>query len=140
MEEIYQEMKARKRERDARYAGRQRAFQATESTPERQLMRDVVDSRFNVAEIAMPVLLSIMALTLLPGAAAWIDYALYASWAYIALIVLDTLLMWRRFRALAAERLPRTPLKGLLMYGFNRQVSFRRWRQPPPRVKRGEKV
>ena len=30
------------------------------------------------------------------------------------------------------------PLRGLLMYGFNRQMTFRRWRRPAPRIKRGE--
>lgn len=131
---------ARRRERDATYEARQKSFSAQEDQPARQLLRDHVDSRFNPAEFAMPVLLAVMAATLVPSFAQIIDYFLYVSWGYIALMVADAYLMWRRGKQLLAERLPGTPLKGLLMYAFNRQMTFRRWRRPAPRVKRGEKI
>ncbi len=129
---------ARRRDREATYAQRQRDLARTEESPGRTLMRDLVDSRFNPAEIAMPVLLAVMALGFIPALTPYIQWLLYATWAYLALLVLDTYLMWRRFKELAGQRIPGTPLKGLLFYGFNRQMSFRRWRQPPPRIKRGE--
>ena len=56
----------------------------------------------------------------------------------IAVMVADVVLMWRSYKRLLAERHPGTPLRGLLMYGFNRQMTFRRWRRPAPRIKRGE--
>lgn len=129
---------AKKRDREATYVDRQRSLARQEETPGRTLMRDLVDSRFNPAEIAMPVLLGVMALAFIPQLTPYIQWLLYATWAFIALIVLDAALLWRRFKQLAAQRIPGTPLKGLLFYGFNRQMSFRRWRQPPPRIKRGE--
>ena len=33
---------------------------------------------------------------------------------------------------------PKAPTKGLLMYGMNRSTQIRRFRMPPPRIKRGD--
>ena len=129
---------ARRRERQAQYAVRDKQFAAVEASPARTLMRDHVDARFNPAEFAMPILLGIMAATLIPALLPYIQWFLYASWAYIAVMVADVVLMWRSYKRLLAERHPGTPLRGLLMYGFNRQMTFRRWRRPAPRIKRGE--
>lgn len=130
---------AKRREREASRTRRQREWDTIESSPTRQLLRDHVDARVNPGEFVLPVLLLLMALTLLPGMAAYVDWALYLSWAYIGLLIVDAYLMWRSFKKLAAQRYPGASLKGLVMYGINRQISLRRWRQPAPRVKRGEK-
>lgn len=129
---------ARQRDRQTQYAARDKQFAAVEASAPRVLMRDHVDARINPAEFAMPVLLGVMALTLIPVLMPHIQWFLYATWVYIALMIADTFLMWRSYKKLLAERLPGTPLRGLLMYGFNRQMTFRRWRRPPPRIKRGE--
>ena len=129
---------ARKRDRQTQYAARDREFAAQEASTGRTLMRDHVDARFNPAEFAMPLLLGVMALTLIPALLPYIQWFLYLTWAYIALMIADTFLMWRSYKKLLAERAPNTPLRGLLMYGFNRQMTFRRWRRPVPRIKRGE--
>lgn len=129
---------AKKRDREANYEQRRRALARQEESPGRVLMRDLVDSRFNPAEVAMPVLLAVLALGFVPALVPYVSWLLYTTWAFIAFVVFDTFLMWRQFKQLAAKRIPETPLKGLLTYGFNRQMSFRRWRQPTPRIKRGE--
>jgi len=46
--------------------------------------------------------------------------------------------MWRGFKKVLAERLPRVSPKGLLMYGMNRMIQIRRFRMPSPRIKRGD--
>jgi hypothetical protein len=46
--------------------------------------------------------------------------------------------MWRGYKRVLAERLPNSSTKGLLMYGVNRCIQIRRFRMPPPRIKRGE--
>ena len=129
---------ARVRQRATQTANRDRAFQDLEGSPQRQLMRDVVDSRFNIAEFAMPILLVIMASMFLPNAEAWISWGLYLTWAYFALIIFDAFLVWRKFKGLATQR--GLPTKGMAFYGFNRTLSFRRWRQPSPRLKRGDPI
>ena len=129
---------AKARQRATQSENRDRAFQDMEGSPQRQLMRDVVDSRFNVAEFAMPIMLGVLATTFLPNAEAWISWGLYLTWGYFALIVVDAYLIWRKFRGLATQR--GLPTKGMGFYGFNRSLSFRRWRRPAPRLKRGDPI
>ncbi|WP_052462631.1 DUF3043 domain-containing protein [Nigerium massiliense] len=132
------EMKAR--ERASRVAQRQREYQTVDATPERQLVRDVVDSRFNIGEIAMPLLLVLMAVTFIPAFLHYATWVIYGMYAFLIVMVLDSVLLWRRIKRMLAERLPDRPRRGLGMYMFNRQMSFRRWRTPAPRVKRGDDV
>lgn len=129
---------AKARQRATQSAQRDRAYESMENSPQRALMRDVVDSRFNAGEFAMPILLAIMASTFLPNAQTWITWALYFTWGFFALIFVDSWLIWRKFKRLAVER--GVPTKGMLFYGFNRTLSFRRWRQPAPRLKRGDPI
>lgn len=129
---------AKARNRAAQRAQRVAQFDDVDNQPQRRLIRDVVDSRFNLSEIAMPLLLSFMLFTLIPAVLPFLDWFIYLAWGFMGAMVIDTWFMWRKFKALAAERIPGVSLKGMLFYGFNRQLSFRRWRQPPPRLKRGE--
>ena len=94
----------------------------------------------NVGEIAMPALLLMVAVTFVPAMLQYAAYVVYAMYAFLVLMIVDSWITWRRFKRLAAERLPDRPLKGLAMYSFNRQMSLRRWRTPAPRVKRGDQV
>ena len=131
---------ARKVNRAAESEQRMKAYSAADAVPERQLMRDVVDSRFNLGEIAMPILIGLLAATLFPGFVQYLDLFLYLSWAYILGMGVDAWFMWRRYKSVAAQRLPGVSLKRMFFYGFNRQLSFRRWRTPAPRVKRGQQI
>ncbi|MFT3877224.1 MAG: DUF3043 domain-containing protein [Propioniciclava sp.] len=132
---------ARRREREAQARAREKALTAQDAEPARVLLRDFVDSRFNLAEFAMPVLFALllvtMAMSMVPGLVEMSQWFLFVSWGYIGLMMLDTFVMWRKYKVVLADRYPGTPLQGLLSYGFNRQFTFRRWRRPAPRVKRG---
>ena len=59
-------------------------------------------------------------------------------YAFILGVFVDGALMWRGFKRLLVERLPGTPPKGLMLYGMTRSTQIRRFRMPPPRVKRGD--
>jgi hypothetical protein len=59
-------------------------------------------------------------------------------YVYILAVLADCYLMWRGFKKVLAKRLPAAPTKGLPMYGMNRCIQIRRFRMPPPRIKRGE--
>jgi len=61
-------------------------------------------------------------------------------YAFIFAVIADTAIMWRGFKKLLAARLPKASPRGLLMYGMNRGIQIRRFRVPPPRVKRGTKI
>lgn len=131
---------AKKRQRQAEINQRTKAMAASDAQPDRKLLRDVIDSRFNLAEIAMPIFLVLLVGTMIPGFASVVNIFLAVTWAYFAAIIVDIAFMWRRFKKLARERLGLTNYRGLLFYGINRAITIRRWRQPPVQVKRGEAI
>ena len=132
------EAKARARQDAA--ADRRKQTEAIDNVPGRKLMRAYVDTRFNLAEWAMPILMVLLLLTLVvsPAVPVIIEPVTYATWAFMLLVAFDIWRMWRGFKQLAAERIPNEPLKGLLYYGFNRALSLRRLRIPRPVLKRGD--
>ena len=118
---------------------RLRALNAREATPEKSLLRDYVDARFSLGEMLLPSLVVILVSSFLT--AVWPAATLVSTvvmYVFILLVVGDTLLMWRGFKKVLAQRYPKAPTKGLLMYGMNRCIQIRRFRMPPPRIKRGE--
>ena len=133
---------AKAKERQARYEQREAAMRTQEAQPGKVLMRDWVDSRPGLAQYSMPVLMSMLMVSLLVtglGTAA-VAIISYGTWAVMLMIVADLYFMWRGYKKLHAERLPREPLKGLLSYGINRSINLRRLRMPKPRVKRGDPI
>lgn len=130
------------RERTARNALRDERFAKAEGTPGKVLMRDFVDSRRGVAQWSMPILMTTLAISLFvssfsPEAAVLVTALTYSVFA---LIGVDLFLSWRRFKQLAAQRIPNVPLKGLLAYMLNRSINLRRFRLPAPRVKPGDPI
>lgn len=132
--------RAKQIEREARTELRLKQSKAVDQIPERMLMRDVVDSRWNVGEVALPAMLAVIVIFLVPTLAPYAEWSIYLMYSVMALLALDYFVMWRKFKKLATERIPGRPLRGLGFYGWNRQMSFRRWRQPAPRVQRGEAI
>lgn len=132
--------RAKAMNRDAEARQRQQQLSAVENLPERALMRDLVDSRFNVGEVALPLMLLILIVVMVPQLSGYADVTLYLMWGVVVLLVADLVLMWTKYKRLAKERLSDRRVKGMLFYGWNRQMSFRRWRTPPPRVKRGQAI
>ncbi len=118
---------------------RARSTSARESVPEKALMRDYIDARFSIGEFLLPALVVILALTFLSTAVPRIALiSTIAMYAFILLVLFDCFLMWRGFKKVLAERLPKASTKGLMMYGMNRSIQIRRFRMPAPRIKRGE--
>jgi Protein of unknown function (DUF3043) len=119
---------------------RMKALAARDNTPEKALMRDYVDARFSIGEILLPALVLILATsflnTIFPRAAVIGTVVMYA---YVLAVLADLFFMWRGFKKVLAKRLPGTSSRGLLFYGSNRAIQIRRFRIPPPRVKRGDK-
>lgn len=129
----------RLKNRESNAAIRARSTSAVEGRPERALLRDHVDARWNVGEFALPIMLVLLAASLLNGYLPGIVvYASAATWFVLASIIIDAYMMWRGFKKVLAERMPDATSKGLFMYGLNRQIQLRRFRQPPARIKRGD--
>ena len=120
---------------------RMRAISARDNVPEKALLRDYIDARFSVGELLLPSLVLILAVSLIGSRLPAITiYATFLMYAFILLVLFDGLfVMWRGFKKVLAARLPQANPKGLLMYGLNRCIQIRRFRMPPPRIKRGDK-
>lgn len=118
---------------------RMKAMQERDNTPEKALMRDYIDSRRNFGEFLLPGMVVILACTFLYSVIPQVStIATAVLYLFILAVIVDLFFMWRRFRKLLAERLPNSPTRGLLFYGANRAIQIRRFRIPPPRIKRGE--
>jgi hypothetical protein len=118
---------------------RMKTISAREAVPEKVLMRDYIDARFNLGEFLLPSVVVILAVTLLGSY--WPAVTLIATLAMYLFIIgvfVDGYLMWRGFKKVLAKRLPKASPKGLLLYGMTRSTQIRRFRSPAPRIKRGE--
>ena len=118
---------------------RMRRLSERERTPDKALMRDYVDARFNPGEFLLPAVVVILAVTLFgqywPALSIITTLVMYL---FILAVIADGFLMWRGFKRVLAERMPNAPTKGLMMYGITRSTQLRRFRLPRPRIKRGE--
>ena len=137
--QTYSKREARQLNARQNRSERMRALAARDSTPEKALMRDYVDHRFSIGEILLPALVLILALsflnTLFPQAAVFGTVLMYV---YVLAVLVDLYLMWRGFKKVLAKRIPGASTRGLAFYGANRAIQIRRFRIPPPRIKRGE--
>lgn len=134
--------KKERRQREAESARRARVedMRKRDSDPGRTLMRDHVDAKFRLGEVVMPVLLLVLAASLVLGQyPAIANVVMITFYVIVFAVIIDLILMWRSFTRLLDERHPGFPRRGLFMYGMNRTLQIRRWRMPAPRVKRGDK-
>ena len=123
----------RSKMQDALRGGDDRYLPRRDQGPVRRFVRDLVDSRFNVAEFLLPLLLLVLVLGLL-------GQTVLQSYMWIATILgttIDTLfLTWWTKRELR-KRFPDGDTKGAVLYGILRSSQLRRLRLPKPLVTRG---
>ncbi|WP_114856318.1 DUF3043 domain-containing protein [Brachybacterium sp. YJGR34] len=111
--------------------------------PERRFVRDVVDSRHNIAEYFFPVALVFMLVALVMPLVRPDLYTLMSTgmiivlWGGILLCVVDALLLRRRLRRVLTERFGSVG-GGLVGYGIMRAIQIRRFRLPRAQIKHGQ--
>ncbi|MCG7442772.1 integral membrane protein [Mycobacteroides abscessus subsp. abscessus] len=134
---------AANREHQALLAGDEAHYPLQHRGADRRLVRDIVDSRHNVAEYFLPFALIAM---LFPFAMQLIDPVkfqvvsivfLVVLWAGILVVVIDTFLLRRKIRKVLTERFGVVPA-GMVSYGLLRSTNIRPWRMPKPQIKHGE--
>lgn len=141
--------RARQKQREARaesragmMAGKQEYLLPRDKGPERALVRDIVDSRRNVASYFLPgaLIVVIGASAAMPPA---IQLAANMLWFLLAFgVIVDSFILARRIRKSVEARFPSsdTRPRSLYFYGIMRSLSFRKIRMPAPQVKLGDKV
>lgn len=133
----------RARARQALVTGDERHLPPQHSGADRRLVRDIVDSRHNVAEYFFPVAIVLMLIALVVPFFAPNLYTVMSTvmlavlWGGIALCVLDAVFIRRRLRAALTERFGMVS-PGLVSYGNMRAIQIRRWRLPKPQIRHGE--
>lgn len=124
----------------ANRAARMKAMQERDNTPEKTLLRDYVDARRSIGEFLLPgVLVLFVGLFLAQLAPAIAMIATVVIYLLFAAVLVDMFIMWRGYKRVLAERLPRSSSRGLFMYGMNRTIQFRKLRQPKPRLRAGDR-
>jgi hypothetical protein len=136
------ERAARAEARAGMLAGDEKYLPARDKGPERSLVRDLVDSRRNVAGLFLPV-----AIIVLVGSAGILSpsilYAINLFWALLALaVVVDSVVLSRKVRKLLLARFPKTIKnpRSYYYYAIMRSLTIRRLRMPAPKVKPGDAI
>ncbi|MEV0271848.1 DUF3043 domain-containing protein [Hamadaea sp. NPDC050747] len=144
--EAYKRMKDKQRaERSEAMAGMkagdERYLMPRDKGPERQLVRDIVDSRRTIGTwffgSAFVVLLGTGT-----GNPAFVMYAQLVWFAIAFATLVDTILICRKVNRLVRERFPKpgVSMRTLYFYAFMRAITFRRLRMPQARKKFGEAI
>jgi len=122
-------------------AGDERYLMPRDKGPEKQLVRDVVDSRRTVGTwffgSAFVVLLGTGT-----GNPTFVMYAQLLWFAIAFATVVDTILICRKVSRLVRERFPKPSIsmRSLYFYAFMRAITFRRLRMPQARKKFGDAI
>lgn len=131
----------RKADADARRQSRAEAWERTENSAARALVRDYVDTRWTAAEFMLPTMILVMVGTMITmGDPVLSSTIALMLWVLLLITIINVAFMWRGFKKLLAERHPGEPTRGLLVYMFNRALMIRRFRQPGARIKRGDPI
>jgi len=127
--------------REGMRQGKDEYLLARDKGPDRALVRDIVDARRNVATY---VLFSFFILIFTTSPAVPSVIRIVGNLLFYLLllaVVLDSLLLTRKVKAILTERFPKDPIRrGTSWYAIMRSLSIRRLRIPAPRVKPGQKV
>ena len=132
---------AARAERDASYkamqTGDESAFPERDRGPVRRYVRDFVDSRRLVTEFFLPVMIGILALSLLPIPA--LVQTITLVWlAAIALVFAELGWLGYKLKRGIRERFGDDTGKGNIFYGIVRATQLRRLRLPKPAIKAGQ--
>ncbi len=128
----------RMKQREAMARGDESALPSRDRGPIRRYIRNSVDTRWNVGEILLPLMLLVLLLTLMPNRTMQ-TFGLYFVWVIVLVGISDSYLMWRRIKKRIRERFHEDPPRGSASYAMMRSFQMRMSRMPKPQVKRGEK-
>ncbi|MEV7972065.1 DUF3043 domain-containing protein [Cellulomonas sp. NPDC089187] len=131
----------REKQYQAMQSGDERYLPAKDKGPVRRYIRMYVDARWNLGELFLPiavvVLLANIGLSAISPSAAF--FALIALYVFIIVMIVDTVIMWRKLKKKVLAKFgPDSLVRGTMMYAVTRVFQFRRARLPKPQNKHGE--
>ena len=125
--------------------GEDRYLTSRDRGPQRKLARDVVDSRFTIGELVLPMLFLVIIVSSIrpddPELDLTIQFGtLVAMWGLFVAIGIDGFLIGKKALKVVETKYPGKPEKGLRWYAAMRSIQMRGMRLPKPQVKRGTKI
>lgn len=129
---------ARAAQRAAAERGEDHALPMRDRGPEKRYIRDKVDTRLSIGEIALPLMLVAMIAWFIPVRMVQ-TVGLSLVWLVVLAGLTDAFLMWRRIKKGLLAKFGTVP-RGGAAYAIMRAMQIRRGRFPRPAVKRGQQV
>jgi Protein of unknown function (DUF3043) len=127
----------RTRRMEAVRRGEEWALPPRDRGPVKALTRDYVDSKRRISEYYMYGLLVLLVLLFIRAPIVQTVVPLLVLGA-VLIMAIEGILIGRKAKSLAAERLPGQSTRGLALYSAMRALQIRRLRVPKPRVKPGD--
>ncbi|MGH9207682.1 MAG: DUF3043 domain-containing protein [Acidimicrobiales bacterium] len=127
--------------RERMLAGDPKYLLPRDQGPVKAYVRDLVDSRRNLAGAFMPLALLVLVVTLVRSPFVQ-QYATLVSMAMLVAIIVEGVLLGRTVKRRVRERFPQAAEsgKGLGFYAMTRSTQLRRMRVPKPRVGPGDPI
>jgi hypothetical protein len=125
--------------RDAYMRGEESALPLRDKGPARKLVRDFIDSRRNIGEYFLPVVASVLVLSVIHNKYVSLVAILF-MYAAMLYTVISGIFITRKIKKMVEAQFPGESTKGLGMYGWLRSTQMRKMRAPAPRVKRGDTI
>jgi hypothetical protein len=114
--------------------GEEKYLPPRDKGPVRRYVRDFVDARLSIGTLAMPMMIVVLVLTFINDPQ-WRMIANIVLWAFVAVVVLDSVLMaWQLRRAIRAK-FGQKDAKGHGWYATMRAVQLPFMRMPKPQTK-----
>ena len=125
--------------------GEDRYLTSRDRGPQRKLARDVVDARFTIGELVLPMLFLVIIVSSIrpddPGLDLTIQFGtLVAMWGLFVAIGIDGFLIGKKALKVVESKYPGKGEKGLRWYAAMRSIQMRSMRLPKPQVKRGTRI
>jgi hypothetical protein len=129
----------REKRMKAMQSGDDRYLPTRDRGPVRRFTRDFIDSRRNVGELLLPLLVLILVLSFVGQSQLWARNATATIWTLtIVLTALDTVFLTFRLGRQLKVRFPDTSTRGAKFYGVLRSSQLRPLRMPKVQVKPGQ--
>lgn len=118
-------------------------MQARDAGPERELVRNIVDSRRSISS-AFPLFAIMILIAMFTGMPTsnpqLYNYISYAWLAFFAVIIFEAIFLGRIISTATRQRFPKSKLRmgSLKYYGILRGLMLRRLRYPKPVVNPGD--
>ncbi len=136
-----QQRESRAEARAGMIAGEEKYLPARDKGPERALVRDIVDSRRNLASYFLFVMMFVLLMSFL-RIPALVLYANMFFYVYLLGVVADSFLLTRRIKRIMTPRFPKAtrPPRSHYFYAIMRSLNIRRLRMPKARASLGTKI